>query len=616
MIYDVDIYGEDIHIVSNQGVFRYNNDKLSSIPTLEEQAWTLFRSGDQLLCGHNKGSIEINLDRRTQLVSDVRGGLCFKEIEIYGESILMQGTYTYLNIYRKDAANRWQFSNSILNFIHMARNIEVDHRGNIWIEHMRKGVFKIQLDPKLESVTEFKHYTSLDGEDESRIISSKLFKINGRIVLTDGIKFYTYDDIEDSIIPYNDMNEQLSGMGPIFSVSQIDNQKYWFVSERAIYLVDCAATTFTILDRIAYNTFGSFSTEKRASVRHDKATESSYLFLDNTIVKIPDSRIGRASENHNKEMWISQFITFDKSSQQELHKVGDKIVLNANNNRVKIYISYPSHDNISYGVRYKLEGALDNWSHNISNMELEFTQLESGDYRLIVEAFNSSGVIASVEQRFTILRPWYASQIAILIFIVLSLIAVSSFFYLINRRVIRARDAQMEQQKILHMVEITRQEREIEKLKSKQLESDLSVKSKEVSEFAMSNIAHQEFLNELRDEMIEQKNKGQYTKNNLDKLLKMLNRNIVTTEESWSIFQTNFDRIHENFFRNLKERYPNLTAGDLRLCALLRLNLPTKDMARLMSISIRGVDAARYRLRKKLNIPSEESLIDFMINFK
>ncbi|MFR9496791.1 MAG: two-component regulator propeller domain-containing protein [Rikenellaceae bacterium] len=263
MIYDVDIDDEQIHIVSNQGVFNYSDDKLSALPNLEEQAWTLFRDGDQLLCGHNKGSIEISSNGSTKSISDIRGGLCFKRVELYDESILMQGTYTYLNIYRKNSDGKWQFSNSITSFSHMARNIEVDHRGNIWIEHMRKGIFKIRLDQKLEEVIEFKHYISLDDSDKT--VSSKLFKINGRIVLTDGVKFYTYDDIEDSIIPYNDMNEQLSGMKPVYRVSQIDDHKYWFVSEQAIYLVNCDANTFTILDRIAYKTFGSFSTELLAT---------------------------------------------------------------------------------------------------------------------------------------------------------------------------------------------------------------------------------------------------------------------------------------------------------------------------------------------------------------
>ena len=67
---------------------------------------------------------------------------------------------------------------------------------------------------------------------------------------------------------------------------------------------------------------------------------------------------------------------------------------------------------------------------------------------------------------------------------------------------------------------------------------------------------------------------------------------------------------------NLKLQYTDLTSGDLRFCALLRLNMPTKEISKLLNISTRGVDAARYRLRKKFNLLPEESLTDFLINFK
>ncbi len=63
-------------------------------------------------------------------------------------------------------------------------------------------------------------------------------------------------------------------------------------------------------------------------------------------------------------------------------------------------------------------------------------------------------------------------------------------------------------------------------------------------------------------------------------------------------------------------RYPSLTPVDLRFCALLRLNLSTKDIAKFTSLTVRGVETARYRLRKKLDIKDKESLVQFLIDFK
>ena len=58
-------------------------------------------------------------------------------------------------------------------------------------------------------------------------------------------------------------------------------------------------------------------------------------------------------------------------------------------------------------------------------------------------------------------------------------------------------------------------------------------------------------------------------------------------------------------------KYPKLTANELKLCTFLRLNLSTKEIAQLMNISLRGVELSRYRLRKKLELPTETSLFEF-----
>lgn len=88
------------------------------------------------------------------------------------------------------------------------------------------------------------------------------------------------------------------------------------------------------------------------------------------------------------------------------------------------------------------------------------------------------------------------------------------------------------------------------------------------------------------------------------------------TDKAWDIFQQNFDLIHKNFFRNLRTRYPNLTPTDLKFCALLRPNLNTKEIANYTNLSVRGVEGARYRLRKKFGIEGDASLTDFLIDMK
>jgi DNA-binding CsgD family transcriptional regulator len=89
----------------------------------------------------------------------------------------------------------------------------------------------------------------------------------------------------------------------------------------------------------------------------------------------------------------------------------------------------------------------------------------------------------------------------------------------------------------------------------------------------------------------------------------------ISSEEEWEKFEYHFDQAHSSFFKRLKQQYPELTQADLKLCAYLRLNLTSKEIAPLLNITIRGVEVRRYRLRKRLSLDTDENLVEFLLNF-
>lgn len=91
---------------------------------------------------------------------------------------------------------------------------------------------------------------------------------------------------------------------------------------------------------------------------------------------------------------------------------------------------------------------------------------------------------------------------------------------------------------------------------------------------------------------------------------------VSASENVWQEFETRFENVYESFYRTLNQTFPDLTPGEQKLCALLRLNLSSKDISALTSQNSQSVDMARYRLRKKLNLKTEENLIDFLVNIK
>ena len=87
-------------------------------------------------------------------------------------------------------------------------------------------------------------------------------------------------------------------------------------------------------------------------------------------------------------------------------------------------------------------------------------------------------------------------------------------------------------------------------------------------------------------------------------------------DEEWKQFSIHFNNVHSNFLITLKEVYPDLNAHEMKLCAYLRMNLSSKEIAQLLSISVRGVEISRYRLRKKLKLHPQEDLFEFLFNIK
>lgn len=613
MVYDVLVKEDEAYIASNQGLYRIRNRVPELVPGLEEQAWFVGEWGKQILCGHNKGTFQI-LGSQASLISDVRGAMCMKEVNLEGRSFLLQGTYTFLNLYNEESSGIWRFLRSLGGFTHMVREIEMDPQGNIWVKHLRKGLFRFRINPDLKRVEDVRTYMELGDVKDGDF---SLFKINGRVVFSNGEMFYTYEDMNDSIIPYESMNEQLADLKGIHSVSHAKGNLYWFVNSKMAYLVKCEMNVFRIEHRIPFSLFDGLSIEERAAMVYDKASGSSYLCLNNAVARIDSDSSLLYKSSIRRSLWISAITTESEwTGKIKRLSVQKENKIDADLNTVCFSLCYPVYNDYTYKVRYKLEGLSDQWVEGDRSLQKKYTRLPFGSYVFKAEIYNENEVLALVTLPFEVLRPWFLSYWAITGYVLIGLLLLLLLQYIVYQSVKKKKDRVIEQQRITHQAEIEIQEKKIIELEKEQLEADLRFKSKELSGVVMTNIAHQEFLNSLKEEIQQQKLSGQYTRKNLDKLLVLINQSIVSDEENWNMFQANFDRIHENFFRNLKQQYPDLTAGDLRFCALLRLNMPTKEIAKLLNISVRGVDAARYRLRKKFNLSQEDSLTDFMINFK
>lgn len=85
-----------------------------------------------------------------------------------------------------------------------------------------------------------------------------------------------------------------------------------------------------------------------------------------------------------------------------------------------------------------------------------------------------------------------------------------------------------------------------------------------------------------------------------------------TPDKNWNEFEMYFKRVDNGFFGKLEQRFPDLTPNEKRLCALIRLNLDSKEIAAMTSRTFRSVNTAKTRLKKKLGVGADTSLYVFL----
>lgn len=160
-------------------------------------------------------------------------------------------------------------------------------------------------------------------------------------------------------------------------------------------------------------------------------------------------------------------------------------------------------------------------------------------------------------------------------------------------------------------LERAEQEREIYRLRSEQLEKDLRIKTGELTAMALRLVQRSEMLGSVKEgiaEVLRAQNGSAHP---------TLHSVLHTVEgeshiDEWHAFDQQFRRVHPDYIRALSARYPALSPTELKICALLKINLNSKEIARLLHVSLRDIENHRYRIRKKLGLSSGENLASFL----
>ncbi|MDR0349631.1 MAG: hypothetical protein LBH90_09105, partial [Tannerella sp.] len=282
MVHDMTVKNEQIYLATNQGIYKLSEkDRIPHlIPGTEEQTWYITDVGSQLIAGHNRGTILIRNDEARLIKGPSGGGTALRKCMIHGKEILIQVSYTSLGIFTQTTSGEWEFSHNVEGFNNLIKSFEVDPAGNIWASHMFKGLYRITLDETLRKAARISYISKLqETQDEATI---NVMKLRGRIILTDGKQFYTYEDLSDSIVPYQILNEDFPELGDTYRIVSLHNNLFWFIRNTEYVLLSYDNARFILRQRIPFTLFDNPMIENRGNI-FISSTGLSYFCLNGGI---------------------------------------------------------------------------------------------------------------------------------------------------------------------------------------------------------------------------------------------------------------------------------------------------------------------------------------------
>jgi DNA-binding CsgD family transcriptional regulator len=581
------------------------------VPGTEGQVWNLSEVNGVLFMGHHEGSFVINkgVAFRFDNFSGFWNFFPFNN----GSPLMVAGNYKGVNFY--DFENGRFINNNGKAHFESSRIIAIEGK-DIWVAHPYKGVYKVNYAKGSNPLI-----TSYSNRGLPSANHSFVYKIRNKIVVPSAKGFFEYNQEKDSFQPSNFLHKLLGNLDVIY-MKEDKNGNIWFVSNKKVGVLDFGGKEPRIiyiseLNGRLVNHFEFIYPLNNRNVLI--GGEKGFYHIDYEKYRSNNNRIEvmirtvKAFGETEKLIFGGYYTSNNGASPQQQRQPNLQYKFNSLHFEFSSLL-FGQQSNLEYS--YLLKGFDRNWSGWAKKAEKEYTNLSPGTYTFKVKARNNLGnESAPQEYTFTILPPWYQTMVAKIFYLFIALIAVAGLYRYQKKKFKEQQLKHEEEQRklqYLHQLEMEKTEKELIKLRNEKLEAEILNKNNELASASMHLVQKTDVLLKIKEQMIKLKDTPTIGKgDDLKKILRTINDE-NKMEEQWQHFSLHFDAVHNNFLTRLKKNYPGLSPNDHKLCAYLKMNLTTKEIAQLMNISVRGVEISRYRLRKKLEVPSGVQLFSFL----
>jgi Y_Y_Y domain len=606
-------------LASSTNDLSFSKGAFTSIQNSGGQVWRLDEVNKQLLMGHHNGAYVIQNNEAIQLSKGNGIWLFQPTTSIYPANNILAGSYAGLTMFNFE--NNSIFNNYTLDgLIESLRFLTLDNNNDIWASHPYRGVYKIILatDKKTFSAELFTEKNGLPST-----LRNYVFKIKSRIIFATEKGLYEYDPSLKKFIPSPLLFKVFGTIG-IQYLNEDTNGNIWFCIDKKIGI----AKYIEAEKKYIINYFPELRGKILAGFENVYAYDNQNIFVasNNGIIHINYEKYNLSKAKLN--VLLTQVNTFGKEDSlvfggfdlqandtidKQNKKVNQKFSIKNNSIHFEFCApSFATQNNIEYS--YQLKGYEKTWDDWTSKTEKDYTNLPSGKYTFVIKAKDNAGNESEeISYSFEIMPAWYNTIWAYFLYALLIIIGL--FYYnkwqrnKFKKQQIKFEEKQ-KQLEYIHQLELQKSEKEIIELQNEKLINEVIYKNKELADASMHLVERGDALVKVKDEL-QQLYKKTGGNHDVKKAIQLVS-DIEKNNTNWEQFSTHFDEVNNGFLNKLKNKFPSLTNTDLKVCAYLQLKLSTKEIAQLMNISVRGVEISRYRLRKKLQLTTEQSINDFL----
>ncbi len=602
-VYASTVHDGYLYLGSNQGLYCRpidSSEEFKFIEGTQGPVWCLVKVDDTLFCGHDAGTFSMNRDK-ADLIVDIQGTWNIIPID-EDRNTLLQGNYDGLNVIEK-INNKWQFKNNIEGFNISSKFFEIYNKNQIFVSHESKGVYKINVNDDYSKAEKIVRDTLID-----KGLNSSIVKYNNNIL-------YAY---KNGVFKYNSENQQFlrdTTLSKLYSlnnytsgklISDNDNNTIWNFSKHNLsYISPSKLSRKAKVNKIPFSTElprGLTGYENISTIQNNSyliGTSTGYILIDL-------NRLGEKVYDISINSIIKSNV---RDSVQIVDKSSEGVFKNEDNNVEITYSVVEFEKYLDTEYQYQLEGIYPEWSNWSSKSNVLFKNLPYGDYVFNVRAKIGNTLSKNTATySFSIERPWYLSNTCIVLYIVLFLILSLITHNIYKRYYRKQRERLMQKSKRDLELKELENKQQLMRFNNDKLRQDIESKNRELGLSTMNLIKKNEFLNSIKKEL---KNISD-SDNKIKSVIRIIDRNL-NDKDDWNVFEEAFNNADKDFIKKIKTLHSSLTSNDLRLCAYLRLNLSSKEIAPLLNISSRSVEVKRYRLRKKIGLPHESSLTDYIL---